>query len=201
MESGQTPRVPVYCDSPMAIKAVEIFLKHTEEYSDATKQLISRYGSPLKWQGFKFAQTSEESKKINDSNVPCIIISSSGMVTGGRVQHHLIQRLPDPKNTVIFIGFQAPGTRGFTIKSGAPEVKMFGQMVPIRAQVAALEQFSDHADTPELLEWLHSFIGKPDITYLVHGEPSASSQLRDVMTRELGWKVQIAQWMQRVNVG
>ena len=200
MESGQAPRVPVYCDSPMAIKAVEIFLKHTEEYSDATKQLISRYGSPLKWQGFNFAQTSEESKKINDSNVPCIIISSSGMVTGGRIQHHLIQRLPDPKNTVIFIGFQAPGTRGFTIKSGAPEVKIFGQMVPIRAQVAALEQFSDHADTPELLEWLHSFTGKPNMTYLVHGEPSASSQLRDVMTRELGWKVQIAQWMQRVNV-
>ena len=77
---------------------------------------------------------------------------------------------------------------------------MFGQMVPIRAQVAALEQFSDHADTPELLEWLHSFTGKPNMTYLVHGEPSASSQLRDIMTRELGWKVQIAQWMQRVNV-
>src|SRR5213078_3212395 len=200
MESGQAPRVPVYCDSPMAIKAVEIFLKHTEEYSDATKQLISRYGSPLKWQGFSFAQTSEESKKINDSNVPCIIISSSGMVTGGRIQHHLIQRLPDPKNTVIFIGFQAPGTRGFTIKSGAPEVRMFGQMVPIRAQVAALEQFSDHADTPELLEWLHSFTGKPKMTYLVHGEPAAASQLRDTMSKELGWNVQIAQWMQKVEV-
>ncbi len=117
MESGQSPRVPVFCDSPMAIKAVEIFLKHTEEYSDATKQLIAKYGSPLKWQGVTFAQTAEESKKINDSRFPCVIISSSGMVTGGRIQHHLIQRLPDPKNTVIFIGFQAPGTRGFTIKS------------------------------------------------------------------------------------
>src|SRR6201981_3859756 len=80
MESGQTPRIPVYCDSPLAIKAVEIFLKHTEEYSDTTKQLISKYGSPLQWQGFHFAQTSEESKKINDCKVPCIIISSSGMV-------------------------------------------------------------------------------------------------------------------------
>jgi metallo-beta-lactamase family protein len=100
--------------------------------------LISRYGSPLKWQGFIFAQTSDESKKINEVKSPCIIISSSGMVTGGRVQHHLAQRLPDPKNTVIFIGFQSPGTRGFTIKSGAPEVKMLGQTVPIRAQVAVL---------------------------------------------------------------
>ena len=124
MESGQSPRVPVYCDSPMAIKAVEVFLKHTEEYSDATKQLISRYGSPLKWQGFYFAQTSDESKKINEVKTPCIIISSSGMVTGGRIQHHLLLRLPDSKNTVIFIGFQSPGTRGFTIKSGAPQVKM-----------------------------------------------------------------------------
>jgi len=200
MESGQAPRIPVYCDSPMAIKAVEIFLKHTEEYSDATKQLVSRYGSPLSWQGFTFAQTSEESKKINDSKFPCVIISSSGMVTGGRIQHHLAQRLPDPKNTVLFIGFQAPGTRGFTIKSGAPEVKILGEMVPIRAQVAALEQFSDHADTPELLEWLHTFQAKPGVTYLVHGEPSASSQLRDAMTKELGWNVQIAQWMQKVEI-
>ena len=200
MESGQAPRVPVYCDSPMAIKAVEIFLKHSEEFSDETKRLIGQYGSPLQWQGFHFPQTSEESKKINECKFPCIIISSSGMVTGGRIQHHLIQRLPDPRNTIIFIGFQAPGTRGFTIKSGAPEVKMFGQMVPIRAQIAALEQFSDHADTPELLEWLRTFPSKPATTYLVHGEPSASSQLRDAITKELGWNVQVAQWMQRAEI-
>jgi metallo-beta-lactamase family protein len=200
MESGQAPRVPVYCDSPMAIKAVEVFLKHTEEYSDATKQLIKRYGSPLKWQGFTFAQTAEESKRINEVKSPCIIISSSGMVTGGRIQHHLAQRLPDPKNTVIFIGFQSPGTRGFTIKSGATEVKMLGQTVPIRAQVAALEQFSDHADTPELLEWLHTFTNKPAATYLVHGEPAAASQLRDAMTKELGWNVQVARWMEKVEI-
>jgi metallo-beta-lactamase family protein len=200
MESGQAPRIPVYCDSPMAIKAVEIFLKHTEEYSDATRQLVSKHGSPLHWEGFTFAQTTEESKKINDSRFPCIIISSSGMVTGGRIQHHLVQRLPDPKNTVVFIGFQAPGTRGFTIKSGTPEVKIFGQMVPIRAEIAALEQFSDHADTPELMEWLRTFRNKPNVTYLVHGEPSASSQLRDTMSKELGWNIQIAQWMQKVDV-
>lgn len=200
MESGQCPRVPVYCDSPMAIKAVEIFLKHMEEYSDATKELIKKFGSPLHWQGFNFAQTAAESKKINASRFPCVIISSSGMVTGGRIQHHLIQRLPDPRNTVLFIGFQAPGTRGFTIKSGAPEVKIFGQMIPIRAQVAALEQFSDHADTPELLEWLHTFSNKPDTTYLVHGEPEASNLLRDAMAKDLGWNVQIAQWMEKVEI-
>ena len=200
MESGLAPRIPVYCDSPMAIKAVEIFLKHKEEYSDLTKQLVGRYGSPLTWPGFTFAQTAEESKKINDNKFPCLIISSSGMVTGGRIQHHLAQRLPDPKNMILFIGFQAPGTRGFTIKSGAPEVKIYGQMVPIRAQVAALEQFSDHADTPELLEWLRTFKNQPTATYLVHGEPEASSQLRDTISKELNWSVQVAQWMQKVEI-
>ncbi len=199
MDSGQSPRVPVYCDSPMAIKAVEIFMKHTEEYSDETKRLIAKHGSPLQWPGFTFAQTAEESKKINDSRFPCVIISSSGMVTGGRIQHHLIHRLPDPRNTILFIGFQAPGTRGFIIKNRAAEVKIFGQMIPIRAQVEALEQFSDHADTPELLEWLRTFSNKPGTTYLVHGEPDASAQLRDTMAKELGWNVQIAQWMQKVD--
>lgn len=200
MESRQVPRVPVFCDSPMAIKAVEIFMKHKEEYSDETRSLVKQYGSPLQWHGFTFALTQEESKSISNSKYPAIIVSSSGMVTGGRILHHLAQRLPDPKNTVIFIGFQAPGTRGFTIKSGAPEVKIFGEMVPIRAQVEALEQFSDHADTPELLQWLHTFLRRPSATYLVHGEPAASSQLRDTMSKELGWNVQVAQWMQKIAI-
>ncbi len=200
MESGQIPRTPVFCDSPMAIQAVEIFIKHSEEYSDETRRLIGQYGSPLEWPGFTFASTPEESKKINDSKFPCIIVSSSGMVTGGRVQHHLAQRLPDPKNTVIFIGFQAQGTRGFTIKSGAPEVKIFGEIVPIRAQVTAFEQFSDHADTPELLQWLRTFPRQPSSTYLVHGDPAASAQLRDTMSKELGWNVQVAEWMEKVQI-
>ena len=200
MELGAAPRIPVFCDSPMAIKAVEIFLKHTEEYSDETRELIARYGSPLAWPGFTFASTPEQSKQINDSKFPCVIVSSSGMVTGGRIQHHLAQRLPDPRNTVIFIGFQAPGTRGFTIKSGAREVKIFGEIVPIRAQVAALEQFSDHADTPELLQWLRTFPRQPASTYLVHGETAASSQLRDTMKKELGWSVEVAEWMEKVQV-
>jgi metallo-beta-lactamase family protein len=200
MESGQIPRVPVYCDSPMAIKAVEIFLKHTEECTDETCRLVGQYGSPLQWPGFNFASTPEESRKINDARFPVIIISSSGMVTGGRVLHHLMQRLPDPKNTVIFIGFQAPGTRGAIIKGGASEVRIFAENIPIRAQIAAFEQFSDHADPPELLEWLGTFPQKPGVTYLVHGEPPAASQLRDTMTKELGWNVQVAEWMEKVEV-
>jgi metallo-beta-lactamase family protein len=200
MEASQIPKLPVFCDSPMAIQAVEIYLKHEDDYTDEARSLIRKYGSPLEWPGFVFASSAEESKKINEVHYPTIIVSSSGMVTGGRILHHLAQRLPDPKNTVFFIGFQAPGTRGFTIKSGVKEVKIFGDFVRIRAQIAAFEQFSDHADPPELLEWLHTFPKPPRVTYLVHGEPAASSQLRDAMTKELGWNVRVAEWMQKVDV-
>jgi metallo-beta-lactamase family protein len=200
MEAGQIPKVPVFCDSPMAIKAVQIYLKHEDEYSEEARSLIRKHGSPLEWPGFTFAATPEESKKINAARYPVVIISSSGMATGGRILHHLGQRLPDPRNTVLFIGFQAPGTRGFLIKSGAKEVKIFGDMVPIRAQVAAFEQFSDHADPPELLGWLRTFPSKPRVTYLVHGEPAAASQLRDQMSKELGWDVRVAEWMQKVDM-
>jgi metallo-beta-lactamase family protein len=200
IESGRIPRLPVFCDSPMAIKAVEIFLKHHEEYSDDTREMIRRYGSPLTWPGFTFASTPQESKLINETTTPCVIISSSGMVTGGRILHHLAQRLPDYRNLVLFIGFQAPGTRGFAIKNKTDEVKIFGDYVKVRAQVAALEQFSDHADPPELLEWLRTFKSQPATTYLVHGEPDAASQLRELMTRELGWNVQIAKYQEKVEL-
>ncbi|HLI62591.1 MAG TPA: MBL fold metallo-hydrolase [Terriglobales bacterium] len=200
METEQVPRVPVHADSPMAIKAVQVFLKHSEEFTPETKDLIGKYGSPLEWSNFYFDITQEDSKKINDSHYPMIIVSSSGMATGGRILHHLMLRLPDPKNLVLFIGFQAPGTRGFTIKNGAETVKMFGQQVPIRARVASLEQFSDHADTPELLEWLHTFRRKPKEIYLVHGEPAAASELRNAMTEALGWNVQVAAYRQKVPV-
>ncbi len=201
MESGQAPRIPVFADSPMAIDAVEIFLKHTEEFSDDTRDLVSRYGSPLEWQGFNFARTPAESKKINDVRYPCIIVSSNGMCMGGRIQHHLIQRLPDPRNLILFIGFQAPGTRGRQIKDGEKQVKIYGEIVPVRAQVAALEQFSDHADTPELLEWLHTFKQRPLTTYLVHGEPDSAKALQEAITKSLGWNVEIARWMEKVPLG
>jgi metallo-beta-lactamase family protein len=200
MEAGEIPSVPVHTDSPMAIKAVNIFMQHEDEFTEQTCNLIKTYGSPLQWPNFFFDTTPAESKRMNDSKYPMIIVSSSGMVTGGRVLHHLMHRLPDPKNTVLFIGFQAPGTRGATIKSGAGSVRIFSQEVPIRAKIHAIEQFSDHADTPELLEWLRTFADTPNVTYLVHGEPGASSQMRETFTRELKWDVRVAEYMQKVQV-
>src|SRR5271166_810158 len=200
METQQIPRIPVHTDSPMAIKAVQIFLKYTDEFTPETKALIDNYGSPLDWANFYFDLTQDDSKKINESKYPAIIVSSSGMATGGRVLHHLMQRLPDPRNLILFIGFQAPGTRGYDIKNDASEVKIFGQLVPVRAQIAALEQFSDHADTPELLEWLHTFKATPQQTFLVHGEPAASAELRDDISKSLKWNVQVAAYKQKVPI-
>ena len=150
--------------------------------------------------GIHLRATAAESKKINEWHYPCIIVSSNGMAMGGRIQHHLLQRLPDPKNLILFIGFQAVGTRGRQIKDGEKQVKIFGQVVPVRAQVAALEQFSDHADTPELLQWLRTFKKQPEVTYLVHGEPDSSGALKEAMQSELHWNVEIAEYMQQVTV-
>ncbi len=200
MEAGDIPRVPIHVDSPMAIKAVRIFMEHADEFSAETKDLIDRFGSPTEWPNVFFDLTQQQSKKINESSYPAIIVSSSGMVTGGRVLHHLIHRLPDPRNTVMFIGFQAPGTRGAIIKSGAPSVRIFSQEVAIRAQIAAIDQFSDHADTAELQEWLQTFKEAPDVTYLVHGEPNAAAMMRDAFERELKLNVKVAEYMQKVDV-
>jgi metallo-beta-lactamase family protein len=197
MESGRIPKLPVFADSPMAIHAVQIFLKHTEEFSDQTKELIARFGSPLEWPGFHFASTVAESKQINENRYPSIIVSSNGMCMGGRIQHHLAQRLPDPRNLVLMIGFQAAGTRGRQLKDGAKEVKIYGEIVPVRAQIAALEQFSDHADVDELLEWLHTFRKQPLSTHIVHGEPASAGALCQSITEQLKWKVDVAKYMQK----
>lgn len=200
MEAGEIPAVPVHTDSPMAIKAVNIFLKHQDEFTERTRQLVAKYGTPLEWPGFFFDTNVVDSKKINDSRYPMIIVSSSGMVTGGRVLHHLRRRLPDPRNTVLFIGFQAPGTRGAIIKSGARAVRIFSEEVPIRAEIAMFEQFSDHADTSELLTWLRTFQRAPKRVFLVHGEPDAAQKLQGALQRELHWDVQIAGYMQKTDV-
>lgn len=197
MDSHRIPNVPVFADSPMAIEAVKIFLKHNEEFSPETRRLIDQHGSPLDWPGFHFALTAEESKKINAQRFPSIIVSSNGMCMGGRIQHHLIQRLADPRNLVLFIGYQAAGTRGRQIKEGAREVKIFGEIVSVRAQVAALEQFSDHADVDELLEWLATFRRAPQMTHIVHGDAGASEALCEAIRTHLAWPAEVASYLQQ----
>ena len=198
MEEGLIPRLPIFADSPMAIQASKIFLKHADEFHPEVRSLITKWGSPLDWEGFTLCPTPADSKKINDVRYPCIIVSSSGMCVGGRILHHLLQRLPDPRNLILFIGFQAPATRGAQIKNGEPQVKIFGEIVPVRAHVASLEQFSDHADTSEILKWLHTFKAAPRATWLIHGEPASSEALQEAIKTSLHWKVEIGQYLQKV---
>ena len=200
MEEAAMPRLPVYSDSPMAIEALQVFLRHQDEFDQETRGLIEKYGSPMKWPGFHFAARREESVKINQCRMPIVIISSSGMATGGRILHHLAQRLPDPRNTVVFVGFQAEGTRGQAIQSGRPTVKIHGIEVPVRARVETLGQFSDHADYQEMLAWLKQFSRPPGRTFLVHGEPHSAEALRDRIASQLGWDVHIARYLERVEL-
>jgi metallo-beta-lactamase family protein len=200
MEEGAMPRIPVYSDSPMAIEAMKIFLRHQDEFDEETRGLIRKHGSPLEWDGFHFAAKREESVQINRSRVPIVIVSSSGMASGGRVLHHLAQRLPDPHNTVVFVGFQAEGTRGALLQAGRPTVKIHGLEVPVRAKIETLGQFSDHADYQEIMAWLKGFARPPRRTFIVHGEPTAAQAMGDRVARELGWDVRVAQYLERIEL-
>jgi metallo-beta-lactamase family protein len=134
------------------------------------------------------------------SKTPAIVIASSGMATGGRVLHHLEAALPDPRNTVLFVGFQAPGTRGRLLVDGARQVKLHGQIIPVAARVERLDSMSAHADAGEIMRWLSGFSRPPTMTYLVHGEPTAVDALKARIARERGWPVHVAKYLERVEL-
>lgn len=190
-DQGKIPSLPVYIDSPMAINAADIYCAHPEEHDIEMKLLVDGKLCPLCCRQFHLARSPEESKAINNLSGPLIIISASGMATGGRVLHHLKLRLPDPKTTVLFVGFQAEGTRGRALQDGKKELRMFGEMVPVRAKIKTIDGFSAHADQREILRWLESFKRPPQKSFVVHGEPSASSTLADLVRTKLRCNVEI----------
>jgi len=149
---------------------------------------------------FEPVESSRESQQVVDRPGPAIVISASGMATGGRVLHHLAAGLSDPRNTVLFVGFQAAGTRGRQLIEGAPQVKMFGQLFPVQARVEKLNAMSAHADAAEIVRWLSTFPKPPAVTYLVHGEPPAQVALKARIERELGWNVRIPEYGEKVEV-
>ena len=151
-------------------------------------------------QRFRTIASAQESKELTASKMPAIVISASGMATGGRVLHHLKAALPDPRNTVVFAGFQAEGTRGRRLVDGEREVKIHGQMVPVNARIARLDSMSAHADAGEILRWLKGFNAPPTRTFLVHGEPPAMQALQLRITNELGWNVHAPQWLERADL-
>ena len=200
MDDGLIPQLPVHIDSPMAIEAVKIFMRYSGDFDSGTKEMIQRHASPLHWPQVFFDKTVEQSKQLSALRAPCIIISSSGMASGGRVLHHLAQRLPHHNNTVLFAGFQAPGTRGHLLVHGAETVKIHGEEIPVRARIESFEDFSDHADYEEMLSWLGLLQAPPKQIFLVHGEPDAASALRDRIEKKFGWVAHVAQYGQKIEL-
>jgi len=199
-EGGRIPSLPVYLDSPMGIQATVIYATRTEEHDAEAKQVEATGARPFAPRHLFISRSVEDSKRLNDTDGPGIILAGSGMATGGRILHHLKRLLPDPRTTVLLVGYQAAGTRGRRLQEGVRELKMLGVMVPVRARIRASDAYSAHADRGEILRWLGGFRRPPDMTYVVHGEAAAAKALRDAITTELGWKAAVAEDGQRVSV-
>jgi metallo-beta-lactamase family protein len=202
-DQQRIPRLPVYVDSPMALSATDLYVRHREDHDLEFARLEGSdgKGDPLSVHEFHLTRTAEESKQINNVKTPCIIVSASGMVSGGRVLHHLVQRLPDARNAVILAGFQAQGTRGRALQEGAKTLRLFGQEVPVVAEVVTMGQFSAHAGKSELLRWLTALTGPPKQTYLVHGEPAAAQSLQSAIREKLQWNVAVARYLDTIEIG
>jgi metallo-beta-lactamase family protein len=199
-EEGLIPSLPVYIDSPMAIDVTDIYLRHKAEH-DLDMRMVRESGQcPLYPSQFHLAKSQQESIDLNDLRGPVIIISASGMATGGRILHHLKLRLPDHRTTVLLVGFQAAGTRGRRLQEGAEEVRIHGREVKVRARIEQLNGLSAHADEGELLQWLAGFDAPPRSTHLVHGEPDAAQSLAAQIGERYGWDVHVAEDGQGISI-
>ena len=184
-QAGRIPDLPIFVDSPMAASAIDIFRKHPAEHRLSPAECEAVCGVA------RAVESVEESKEIDRMRMPRIVISASGMATGGRVLHHLKAMAPDVRNTIVFVGHQAVGTRGSAMIGGARAVKIHGHYIPVQAEVTVLDNLSAHADADEILDWLHHFEEAPRETFIVHGEPASADALRLRIEERLGWSVRV----------
>ena len=180
---------PVYVDSPLAISATQVFKKNTYLFEEEIKEEIMSGNDPLEFPGLKFTMTTDESRALNESTEPSIIISASGMCEVGRIKHHLKHNIWNPRNTILFVGYQAPGTLGYNIVNGAKKVKIFGEEIAVNARIEYIEGYSGHADQNGLMNFIYSFIKKPKHIFIIHGEEESENVLRDKIETETGLRV------------
>jgi metallo-beta-lactamase family protein len=199
-EQGKLKGVKCFVDSPMAISATEIYRRHQECFDEDTLDLLSHGDSPLEFPGIRYTRSSDESKAINGLKEPHIIISASGMCTGGRVLHHLVNNIERKDNTLLFIGYQADGTVGRRLLDGAKHIKIMNRELDVRARIESLDAFSAHAGRNEILDWLHAFNEFPSQVFLNHGEPDASQSLAEEIRREFDTNVIIPEAGQRFSI-
>ncbi|MBL9100941.1 MAG: MBL fold metallo-hydrolase [Myxococcales bacterium] len=191
-DEGKLPLLSVYLDSPMAIDVTGLYCRFPEEHNLDMRQLMDTRRCPLCCREYNLVRTVQGSKELAGRTGPMVIIAGSGMATGGRVLHHLKQRLPDHRTTVLLAGYQAAGTRGRSLQDGAATLRIHGQDIPVRARVETIHGLSAHADRQELLRWLRGFKRAPRQTYVVHGEPPAAEALAATIRAELGWAASVA---------
>jgi metallo-beta-lactamase family protein len=191
------PVLPVWVDSPMAAASTIAYAKRTEEQDEAYASVLARPQHPLHTHSMMAASSKQESKRLNDVQGARVIISASGMMTGGRVLHHALRMVPDPDATLVFVGYQAAGTLGRRILDGEPEVKILGQWVPVRCRIIKIGGFSAHADWKEILRWLEGMTAAPRRTFLTHGEPVAANAMAAHIKERFGWAVEVPQYGER----
>lgn len=207
-DQKQIPEVPVYVDSPMAATVLNAYRKRAAELDPEVVEAARNGGRAAAERRLctfctarlRVVTTIEDSRDVQESNQPSIVISSSGMATGGRVLHHLVRALPDPRNTVLFAGYQAAGTRGRKLLEGAQYSRIHGQEVPVRARIEKVDSMSAHADVNEIMRWLGGFTRPPGLTCLVHGEPEPMDALKARIEKDLGWTVKTPAHQEKIEV-
>ena len=200
--AGAIPEIPIYVDSPMAVSANEIYCRFGNDPNLAA-DLRTDSGDfcPLRDDNTHYVRSTQESKRLNALRGPAIIVSASGMLTGGRVIHHLKRLLPEKRNKILLVGYQAAGTRGWRLQQGEEQIKMHGQMVPRRAEVVNIRGFSAHGDEADLLDWLSTAARPPQRTFLVHGEPESIAAMEGAVRDRLGWPTSIPEYLESVELG
>lgn len=194
IESKSIPHLPIFLDSPMAINSAKIFCQYKDEYRMSEDECHA-FGNIA-----TYINTIEESKKLDINRMPKIIISASGMVTGGRVLHHIRSYGTNHKNTILFTGYQALETRGRRIMDGEKEIKMLGEIIPIKAEIQVIDNISAHADYMEILNWLDNFKRSPTKVFITHGEKTASGSLKDKIEQRFGWSCELPHYQQSFDI-
>ncbi len=194
------PDIPVIIDSPMASDATAIYRHHSNEYDERSKELLRKGAHPFTVPKMYFTREKEESMKLNSIEEPMILISASGMLSGGRILHHLKHRVSDKRNTVMFVGYQPPGSRGDWLKRGNKTMRLLGDEVPVNAEVCEVSGLSAHADRAELLRWCRSCSGTPGRVAVVHGEPDSARQFSALLGEELGWNSFVPEYLDTITV-
>lgn len=198
MRTGEIPIVPVYMDSPMAISATQIYMDNSQDHKIPTENILGDGGFLTLHNKLSIVRSHADSKALNTLNGPAIILSASGMMTGGRILHHLYHRLPRTEDSLLIVGFQPVGTRGRSILDGEENVRIFGENVSVKCRVEQIDGLSAHADRTELLQWLEGFESSPKQTFVVHGEPEASEALRLTIEHNMHWNAVCPAYLETV---